>query len=461
MIIDKISFKGEQFMITGPFLLVAFAISIAALLIAIIKLKINPFLALLSTSILTGFLVKMPMGDIAGTISKGFGNTLGGVGIVIGLGIIFGNVLSESRAINAIAAGLLKKVGPNNSPLAINISGWLISIPVFQDAAFVIFMPLVRQIQKATKKPLVALVCALGVGTIASHALVIPTPGPVAVAGNMGINIGAFLFYSIIVSLPAALVGGVIYAKFLEKRADKNAYTDFNEVAAAAEENLEMPSMGLSLAALLFPLLLILVGSIAALLLPNESALKPIFSFFGDKNIALLIGVITSFVVLKKYFVKSANDIIIEACSSAGLIFLVTGAGGSFGNIINTSGIGKYLVDTMQGWSISILVLGFLLSQLLRAAQGSTTVALVTTSSILGPLVAGTTASPVLVALAICAGGIGCSLPNDSGFWVLSRYSGLSVQDTIKAWTVGGTVVGITAFAIVMLLSAMPFLPGL
>ncbi|HYE11663.1 MAG TPA: GntP family permease, partial [Patescibacteria group bacterium] len=141
--------------------------------------------------------------------------------------------------------------------------------------------------------------------------------------------------------------------------------------------------------------------------------------------------------------------------------FLVTGAGGSFGNIINTSGIGKYLVDTMQGWSISILVLGFLLSQLLRAAQGSTTVALVTTSSILGPLVAGTTASPVLVALAICAGGIGCSLPNDSGFWVLSRYSGLSVQDTIKAWTIGGTVVGITAFAIVMLLSAMPFLPGL
>jgi GntP family gluconate:H+ symporter len=450
-------------MVTGSFLLVAFIISIAVLLFTIIKLKTNPFLALLGTSILTGLLVKMPLVDIAGNISKGFGNTLGSVGIVIGLGIIFGNILFEARATNAIANGLLKKVGEKNSPLAINIAGWLISIPVFQDAAFVIFMPLVKQIQKATKKPLITLVCALGVGTIASHALVIPTPGPVAVAGNMGLNIGSFLFYSLIVSLPATLLAGVVYSKFIGKKADPNAYLDYaqQDTTAATVEDMETPSMGLSMFTLVFPLLLILVGSIAALMLPKESALKSVFAFFGDKNVALLIGVIVAFISLKKYFNKSANDIIAEACTSAGLIFLITGAGGSFGNVINTSGIGKYLVDTMQGWNISILLLGFLLSQLLRAAQGSTTVALVTTSSILGPLVASTTASPVLVGLAICAGGIGCSLPNDSGFWVLSRYSGLSVTDTIKAWTIGGTVVGVTSLAIIMLLSAMPFLPGL
>lgn len=448
-------------MITGPLLLVVFALSIVILLVTIIKFKVNPFLALIGTSTLTGFLVKMPMNEIAGAISKGFGNTLGGVGIVIGLGIIFGAILAESRAINAIAIGLLKKVGPNRSPLAINLSGWLISVPVFQDAAFVIFMPLVRQIRKATKKPLIALVCALGVGTIASHALVIPTPGPVAVAGNMGVNIGAFLFYSIIVSLPAALVGGVFYANFLGRKANKDAYEDVEEVDVKTEENLQTPSMKRSISVLVFPLLLILVGSVAALMLPDESSLKPIFAFFGDKNIALFIGVITAFIVLRKYFTKPADDIIIKASSSAGLIFLITGAGGAFGTVINTSGIGQYLVETMQGLSISILVLGFLLSQLLRAAQGSTTVALVTTSSILGPLVASTTASPILVALAICAGGIGLSLPNDSGFWVLSRYSGLSVKDTIKAWTIGGTLVGVTAFVIILSLSAMPFLPGL
>ena len=452
---------GVSQLVAGPMLLVIFVISIAFLLITIIKYKVNAFLALLGTAILTGFMVNMPITDISSGIAKGFGNTLGGVGIVIGLGIIFGNILAESRATNAIAEGLLQQVGKKNANLAINLSGWLISIPVFQDAAFVILMPLVRQIQKSTRKPLVALVCSLGVGTIASHAMVIPTPGPVAVAGNMGINIGTFLFYALVVSLPATLVAGVFYSRFLENRADPNAYTDFTDALPEVAASRPSPSMGLSLGTLMFPLLLILIGSIAVLLLPATSAMKPVFAFLGDKNIALLIGVIAAFLVLRKYFAKPANDIIIEACGSAGLIFLITGAGGSFGTIINSSGIGKFLVSTMQGWSVPVLVLGFLLSQLLRAAQGSTTVALVTTSSILGPLVLTAGASPVLVALAICAGGIGCSLPNDSGFWVLSRYSGISVQDTIKAWTIGGTIVGVTAFLIILLLSTMPFLPGL
>lgn len=446
--------------VAGPMLLVIFVISIAVLLAAIIKFKANAFIALLGTAILTGFLVNMPLTEISAGIARGFGNTLGGVGIVIGLGIIFGNILAESRAINAIAEGLLRRVGERNAPLAINISGWLISIPVFMDAAFVIFTPLVRQIQKATKKPLVPLVCALGVGTIASHAMVIPTPGPVAVAGNMGVNIGAFLFYSIVVSLPATLVAGVVYARFLEGRADPDAYSHLEDVAPAPAAA-PTPSMGLSLGTLLFPLLLILFGSIAAMLLPASSPLKPVAAFLGDKNIALLIGVVAAFLVLRGYIAKSTEEIIIEACGSAGLIFLITGAGGSFGTIINASGIGKYLVATMQGWNVPLLALGFLLSQLLRSAQGSTTVALVTTSSILGPLVAGTDASPVLVALAICAGGIGGSLPNDSGFWVLSRYSGISVADTIKAWTIGGTIVGVVAFTLIAILSMMPFLPGL
>lgn len=446
-------------MLTGHFLLIAFVISIGLLLLSIIKFRVNPFLALLTTAILTGILVKMPLSKIASSISQGFGNTLGGVGVVIGLGIILGQILSESHAVDSIASGLLKKVGEKNSRLAINISGWLISIPVFQDAAFVILTPLVKQIHRATKQPYIALVCALGVGTIASHALVIPTPGPVAVASNMGINIGTFLIYALLISLPATMLGGVVYSGFLSKRTKVDNYILDEKIETV--DTKKLPPMSLSLTVLVFPLLLILVGSTASLLLPKESALKPIFGFFGDKNIALLIGVCFGVLALKKYFNKPFNDVIVEACTSTGLIFLITGAGGSLGNIINTSGIGQYLVDTMQGFNVSIIVLGFVLSQLLRSAQGSTTVALITTSSILGPLVASTGYSPVLVALAICAGGIGGSLPNDSGFWVLSRYSGLSVEDTIKAWTLGGTVVGLTAFALCIILSLIPGLPGL
>lgn len=455
-------------MLTGSMLLVIFVLAIALLLLAIIKLKMNPFLALLGVSILTGLAVRMPLLDISGNIAKGFGSTLQGVGIVIGLGIILGQILSESKAINAIATGMLKLVGNSRANLALTISGWLISIPVFQDAAFVIFMPLVRQIKKATKKPLVALVCSLGVGTITAHALVIPTPGPVAVAGNMNINIGAFLFYSLIVSLPAVLIAGVLYSRWLEKKAIADGSDEFYSnkqefIVDSAEivDNAKLPSMGLSLFVLLFPLGMILVGSIAALLLPKESEIRPLFAFFGDKNIALFIGVLVAILALKSYFTKSTNEIITEATLSAGLIFLITGAGGSFGTIINASGIGKYLVDTLSSMNISLIVLGFILSQVLRAAQGSTTVALVTTSSILGPLVGGTGVSPVLVGLAICAGGIGVSLPNDSGFWVLSNYSGLTVKDTIKAWTVGGTIAGVSSFVFILILSLIPGLPGL
>lgn len=453
-------------MVTGPILLVIFVVAIALLLLAIIKFKMNAFLALMGVSIFTGVLVNMPLNEVAGAIATGFGNTMKGVGIVIGLGIILGQILAESRAINAIAAGMLKKVGAARANLALTISGWLISIPVFQDAAFVIFMPLVRQIRKATKKPLVSLVASLGVGTIAAHALVIPTPGPVAVAGNMNLNIGSFLFYSIIVSLPATLLGGVTYAKYLEKKVLEKGGDEYPMESGTADGHVEMdttklPSMGLSLFTLLFPLSLILVGSVAALLLPEGSAAKPYFAFFGDKNIALFIGVIVAILLLRKYFTKSTEDVIKEATISAGLIFLITGAGGSFGTVINGSGIGKYLVDSLSVFNISLITLGFILSQVLRSAQGSTTVALVTTSSILGPMVVGSGVSPVLVGLAICAGGIGMSLPNDSGFWVLSNYSGLNVKDTIKAWTVGGTIVGVASFIIILILSLIPGLPGL
>ena len=462
-------------MITGYGLLIAFAISIIILLVSIIKFKINPFLALLLTSILTGFLVRMPINEMSSTISNGFGNTLGSIGIVIGLGIIFGNILSESGATESIANGLVSKTGSKNSALAICVSGFLISIPVFMDAAFVIMMPIVKYVAKTTKKSLLVFICALGVGTIVGHALVIPTPGPLAVAANVNANIGAFIFYSIIVAFPAALAGGWVYGKVFEKypvyegeEVSKNlvkvATNNEEEFVTSELEEVVKPGFGVSMVALLFPIVLILLANVLNMALPEGSSVADISSFLGDKNISLLLGIIGSLALLRKYIDKNLGDIVIEAAESAGLILLITGAGGAFGNIINSSGIGNFLVETMSGLNISVIVLGFILSALLRVSQGSTTVALVTTSSILGPALIGTGASPILVGLAICAGGVGLSLPNDSGFWVLSRFGELSVKDTLKSWTVGGTIAGFTAFAMVLLLNfinSIVALPGL
>ena len=462
-------------MITGYGLLIAFAISIIILLVSIIKFKINPFLALILTSIITGFLVRMPINEMSSTISTGFGNTLGSIGIVIGLGIIFGNILSESGATESIANGLVSKTGSKNSALAICVSGFLISIPVFMDAAFVIMMPIVKYVAKTTKKSLLVFICALGVGTIVGHALVIPTPGPLAVAANVNANIGAFIFYSIIVAFPAALAGGWVYGKVFEKypvyegeEVSKNlvkvATNNEEEFVTSELEEVVKPGFGVSMVALLFPIVLILLSNVFNMVLPEGSSVSNISSFLGDKNISLFLGIIGAIALLRKYINKNLGDIVIEAAESAGLILLITGAGGAFGNIINSSGIGNFLVDTMSGLNISVVVLGFILSALLRVSQGSTTVALVTTSSILGPALVGTGASPILVGLAICAGGVGLSLPNDSGFWVLSRFGELSVKDTLKSWTVGGTIAGFTAFAMVLLLNfinSIVALPGL
>ncbi len=439
-------------MITGYPLLLAFAASVAILLVSIIKFKLNPFIAMLFTSIVTAFLVRMPMQDIATTICGGFGNTLKSIGIVIGLGIIFGNLLSEAGATEAIAKGLLAKTGNKNAALAVTTAGFLISIPVFMDAAFVIMMPIVKYVARATKKSIMIFVCALGVGTIVGHALIIPTPGPLAVAANMDAKIGGFLFYSLIAGIAAILVAGWLYGKrFNSYPAYQTAEDDLENLETVKE----IPTFGRSMLVLLFPIVLILLSNVVTSFVAEGTFVYNLVAFIGEKDIALFIGCIFAYAMLHSYIEKDFNTVVTEAADSAGLIILITGAGGAFGSVLSASGIGDYLVETMTGMNVSPIVLGFVLSALLRVSQGSTTVALVTTSSILGTAIAGTGASPELVGLAICAGGIGFSLPNDSGFWVLSRFSGISVSDTIKSWTIGGTIASLVVFAVVLIISAI------
>ena len=431
-------------------------------MVTILVFKINPFIVLLLGGVLTGFLVGMPIDKIGSTLASGFGGTLTGVGIVIGLGIVLGQILAEANATVQIANSLVKKVGDKRSPLAINFAGYLIAIPVFFDAAFVIFEPLIRRLSQKTKIPYITYVTSLAVGLIVTHSMVIPTPGPVAVAGNMGVDFGFFVLYSIIVSLPAGLIGGYIFGTYLGKKS-KNTLIPQEELVDTKETDTKLkPSTILSLAILLLPVLLILLGSIMNLVLAKDTGMARFFGFIGDKNVALLIGVLVAMFSLKKYIKRTMDEVIVTAVGSAGMIFLITGAGGSFGKVIQGSGIGDYLVVLFTQFNMPLILLGFILSQILLSSLGSTTVALVTTSSILGPVVANMGGSGILVGLAICAGGVGLSLPNDSGFWVVSRYANISVQDTLKSWTLGGTIAGVSALIIILILSLFTnVLPGL
>ena len=224
------------------------------------------------------------------------------------------------------------------------------------------------------------------------------------------------------------------------------------QIDSNVAENRAVPSGGLSLFALLFPILLILIGSLMAEFLPKENSFRSVMAFLGDKNVAMLIGVAVAAILMKPYFRKTFDELVSEGGANAGLLVLIVGAGGSFGALINGSGIAGYLVNALSSMNLSYLWLGFLLTAILRAAQGSATVAAVTASSILAPMLASSGDNPVMVGLAVCCGSMCFSFPNDSGFWVISRFSGLTVPQMLRAWTLTSTLSGFLGFACTLLL---------
>ncbi len=449
-------------MVEGNMLIVIFLLSLAALFFMILKVKMEPFMALIGVALVTAIILGFPLAEIPGIVATGFGNTLIGVGILIGLGIIFGQLLGASGAIEKIAGAVLRLFGAKRSAAGLSITGVIVSIPVFFDAAFVILSGLVKSLSKKTGISIVSFVTALGVGLIVSHSMIAPTPGPLIVAENTGSDLGLFIIYGIICAIPAALIGGYLYGMFIGRRIKVDHSDDLDEelVVETAQTGKEI-STGLSIGMLSLPIILILMNTVTKLWLP-EGSLTSILGFIGDKNVALFISVIVALIVLKPYIQVPYSYLYDQAMSSAGMIMLVTGAGGAFGSVISQSGIGDYLVDTMQSWSMPVLLLAFVFSQILRASLGSSTVALITTSSILGPLAVELAVSPVLLGLAICAGAIGLSLPNDSGFWVVNKFGRLTIPQTLQAWTIGGFIAGLSALGMVYILSLFSgILPGL
>ncbi|MDD3340501.1 MAG: gluconate:H+ symporter [Lachnospiraceae bacterium] len=459
-------FSGE--MVTGPLLIGIFILAIAVLLVLIIKFKLNAFVALLVTAFATGILVNMPLADISQTVTDGFGGTLGSIGMVTGLGVMLGKFMFESGGIESISNKILGAFGEKKSPYAVAVSGFITGIPVFGDVVYIMFAPMLRTLAKKTGISMVNFACAISVATTCTFALVLPTAPPLAVAGELGIEIGIFFFYALISAFVGMLVGGIIYGAWLNKQDIKHNHTySFDDIdLEAAEEKAVSTGLrmgaGKALSILLVPIVLILLGSFIPLIFGEDAAITPFIKFIGGKNFAMLAGVIYAAVISRKYIKKKATDIMTEAADQVGLILLITGAGGAFGKILQATGIADYVAGSLSQFSIPILILCFLIAQIIRCAQGSTTVALMTTAAIMSSTIATSTVSPILCAIAICAGGIGLSLPNDSGFWAISRFFKISVPDTIRAWTIGGFVAGVTILVFVSILSLFQgFLPGL
>ncbi|WYP25933.1 gluconate:H+ symporter [Alkalihalobacillus sp. FSL W8-0930] len=454
-------------MLTGTGLIIGFIVALIVLFVLIIKLKWDAFIALLVVAIGIGLISNIGVRDLPGVIADGFGGTLAGVGILIGLGIIFGQFLAASGAIEKIASSMIRAFGVKRSPIALSATATTVAIPVFFDAAFIILNKLVQSLSIKTKISLATFVAILAIGLIVSHSLIIPTPGPLIVADNTGSDIGVFFLYGLLVAIPATLVGGVLYGKFIGKRIPNgdrlNDITEEIEETEPVAGRKEMPTW-LAYAMLALPIVLILSNTLMnVVFIENPEHIIPtFFAFIGDKNTALLISVIVALFVFRPYLKEDSKTVMTQAFESSGMILLITGAGGAFGKVVQETGIGDLLIGMMQGVNMPVLLLAFLFAQLLRAALGSATVALITTSTILGPMAVELGASPVLLGLAICAGGIGLSLPNDSGFWVVSKFGRLTMMETLRVWSLGGFIAGLTALGFIYFLTMFQaVLPGL
>jgi Gnt-I system low-affinity gluconate transporter len=432
-------------------------LAVALLLFLIIKVKLHAFVSLLLVSIITAVAAGMPIDTIMGTIEKGMGGTLGFIAVVVGLGAMLGKMLEISGGAERLAKTLLKVFGKERAPWAMVIAGFIVSIPVFFDVGFIILVPLVYSLAKETKKSLLHYGIPLLAGLAVTHAFVPPTPGPVAVANLVGADLGKVILVGILCGIPAAICAGPLFGKYIGKKiyAEVPEYLDMDEAAITKDDD-KLPSFGLIISLILIPLVLILLNTASGVILPEESMAKKVIGFIGHPFSALIIAVILSFITLGKFKGLSrdeVNKVATSALAPAGMIILVTGAGGVFKQVLVDSSIGTMLAEKLAGSSLNPIILAFLIAAVVRVAAGSATVAMMTAGGIIAPLLAGVDVEPALIVIAIASGATVLSHVNDSGFWLVNRYFGISEKDTLRSWTVMETIIGVVGLIAALILS--------
>ncbi len=456
-------------------LIILLFLSIVFIIISTSVLKWHPFLSLITVSFGFGiFSGTMPLNKVVEAVNAGFGSTIGYIGIVILAGSVIGKFLEESGGAYKLAEGALKLVGVKNMPFAMSIVGYIVSIPVFCDSAFIVLSPLARSLSRNTKISLAVLVMALSLGLYVTHSLIPPTPGPVAAAGILGADMGLIILLGFPVSLIGLITGWLFALKIASKFKIANSSTCAEPSAnqpivkgSSAEKqitdikNKKRPSLFKSLLPIFVPILLILLRSVSEL--PSsffgEGMLQVIISFAGQPSVALMIGVVLSFLLplkLNKEMLSTSGWLGQGVIAAAGII-IVTGCGGAFGSVLQESGIAGVVRDNLAGARSLGILLPIIITASLKIALGSGTVAIITSASLLAPLVPSlgmdAPLAKALVVVAIGSGAMIASHANDSYFWVVTQMSGMTVNQGYRLQTTGTFIVGICSAIAVWLLS--------
>ncbi|MDR1708534.1 MAG: GntP family permease, partial [Candidatus Accumulibacter sp.] len=430
---------------TGWPLIITFIVAIVAMIYMISKLKIHAFLSLMIVSLAFGLLAGIPLVDttvagkttpgIATVIGAGFSGTFTSIGIVIILGALIGNLLESTGAAIKLADTVVKIVGQKRPVLAIQIMGWIVSIPVFCDSGFVILNPIRRAMVQRTLASSVAMTVALSTGLYAAHVFIPPTPGPIAAAGALGLanNLLLVMGLGALISVPA-LIGAYFYAVYIggkEKASDEadraGVVKSYEELVAAYGE---LPSAFMSFAPIVAPILLMALGSIAAMA-KATGVFADLLKFLGTPIIALGVGTLFGFLQIQKAkMTDKFHEITNESLKVVGPILFITAAGGVLGRVIAVSDIVPFIKANVSTMQVMGIFFPFALSAILKTAQGSSTVALITTAAILNPLMAtlglDSEFARALTVMAIAAGAMTVSHANDSYFWVVTNFGGMT-----------------------------------
>ncbi|TKV29161.1 GntP family transporter [Arthrobacter sp. NamB2] len=482
-----------------PILLLIALAAVALLLVSVIKFKIPAFLALLMVSILTALVAGIPIGDVIKTVTDGMGGTLGSVAILVGLGAMLGKMIEVSGGAEALAGRFTSILGPKRVIAALTAASFVLAIPVFFDVGFIILVPIIYGFSKAAGLNPVKFGLPVAGIMLAIHVVVPPHPGIVGGAGVLGADIGWITILGLAICVPVGILGYFVAQRINRRdfvmlpataeqfRLFGSGTSEVERDAAASQTATSTapggtevqrggvalatapatPSPGMIITLIVLPIAMIMVGTVSNVVLPEGSALQPLFAFIGAPILALLVTISLAYYFLgirRGWSSQQTGEIMDSALAPTAIVILVTGAGGVFAKVLTTSGIGAALADTLTTAGLPVLLLAFILAAVLRISQGSATVAIITTAGLLAAAVSGGGFSAVqtaLIAVAIGFGALGFSHINDSGFWIVTRFLGLSVADGLRSWTVLTTILGITGFAITALAWAATSAVGL
>jgi gluconate transporter len=428
-------------------------VSLILLILLIAWVRLHAFVALIVVTVLTGLAAGLAPAAVLKSIQNGVGETLGGIVLVLGFGVMLGNLLASSGATAVIAGRLLAVFGPRRAGWALAVTGFVIGLAMFYNAGFVVLAPLVFSVAAQTGEPLVPLAIAMCAPMSVAHGFLPPHPGATAVVNALHADLGKTLLLGLVLAVPAVLIAAILFPRLLKNIRSNPPKGIFHGPEATPAHP---PSFGVGLAAAVLPIVLMAGATAALLVLPEGHPARRWLAFLGDSGMALLLAVLALLFYLVLLRRESSGATLGRAAEAlgaiAGLLLIIAG-GGAYKQVLLDSGLGQRLAAQVIHLPLSPLILGWLIATVLRIAVGSATVAGITAAGIVLPLVRASGVSPELMALAIGSGSVMCSHVNDTGFWMFREWFGLSVVDTFKTWTLMESIIGLTGLLVVLGLS--------